>query len=379
MSDKDLKVKISAKDDGFGATLRRTKADLDAALNIGGSIGSKLSGGILGGGVAGVVLSVIDKVTSLVRETAILVDKAQDLSIPTSAAVGINNQARLAGARSEGVFAAVEASVQARADALAGDPRAIEQFKRIGVSLAEIEKLSPDETFFRIADAFKGIKLDAERKVASSVLFGQGVNDVLPFIIGAGSSVFRPRSEDALIGSQLISGLTGPAYQFFRAGILNRGNSLKADIDPVSTYSVDAAKQTARLRENNAFREEAIARSQLSIEDQLLDLVRQRLEVNRLIELESSEFRKEQLRSRLLDIEEQRLRLKAAIEKSDQKNQNTPNGVLQNRNLDELYRAGIFTGGRPVDLVETMRLQLDEAKTTNRQLSDLPAKLATEI
>ena len=370
MPEKDLKVRVSAKDDGFGATLRQTKADLDSILRLGGSISSTLTGGLLGGGVSGAVMTVIDKMIGLVRETAALVNIAQDLSISQKSARGISNQALYVGASSADIFGGIESSAQARADALAGDPSSVRAFERLGLTLKDIDGLAPDDLFFKIGEQLKGIKLDAERKLATDLILGGSSKQLLPYLIKG--TDFRPTKEDSLAGSFLPAIMAG-GLLWAKTFFLSQPNPFKADVDPVSTHSLEREAQTQKLRENNAFRQESIARSQLSMEEQVTDLVRQRLELNRQIEIESSNFKKEQLRGRLLDVEEEALRLRNTIEQARGKEgAKKSNNVLESRSLDELYRSGIFTGGRPVDLVETQRQQLEEARRQTDLLSSLP-------
>lgn len=327
----------------------------------------------------GVVMMAVDKITAMVQETARLAKIAQDISVSRSSTREISLRSSAVGADDNSIFASIDASAKARADALAGEPTAIAAFERLNISLEKIKDLAPDELFFRITETFKGLKLDAGSVVSSRRILGSNADELMPFFVAGTNFRFTDseRLTDSLQpGDPTWTSMFKRWFQVFGKGGVN---PYKADLDPVSTYPLEREQATMRLRENNGLRADAIARSQLSTEEQITDLVRQRLELNRLIELESSEFRKEQLRSKVLDTQEQIIRLRAAMDQAALKATNPASSVLNTRNIDELYRSGIFTGGRPTDLVDTVKRQLDEQKISNQLLRNLPLGIAKKI
>lgn len=364
----DFQVKFSAKDDGtFGGTIRKVKKDLS---DITTQLASSVSGGLIGGGAVGTIMTVVDKVARLVSDTIRLAEAGRKISVPFQRIRGISNAAEAMGANPDSVFSAIGSLDQQRADALAGDPEAIRSFERLGIALKDIAGLKPDELFFRVGDAFRG-ELTPQRMISARQMLGG--EDLLPFLVRSGGQVFRPNQQEESAMQFIFTKLASGALRAYES--FNNGSQFAASLDPVSTYQEERRTAASKLATQNRERAIDLVRSQLSIEQQLTLAVSERLKIERDLASVQDPVRRQRMVGRLLDLDATILGARNAQAAA----QVPPNSAPWARNLDDLSRAGIFTGGSPSLFIDLAKQQLIEAKKHTDLLRNTPEDLAKRI
>lgn len=372
MASPDLEIHLKARDDGFGSAVRRAKAEVSELKGASDSVIASLSGGLIGGGIAGTVLAVVEKIVGLVRETSNLIDKAKSLGLSPSEALGSATASRFAGRSADATIAAMEAAQQAKADVEGGEPRAKLAFENIGLDFGKVAATEFSEIFFRALDQYKGKTITPGLQFAAERIFGPGASAVLPFAVKSGSQTFRGDSFESSPLGYWTGLLLGGTFSKI-ATIINGGNPQTAALDPVSTFPYERGRQAGNLAEQTRIRQIELARSRLPVEQQLNDIIAERLELQRKIEeLADGTLEKEQLRSRVQDLREKEngINSKGISGVRFAENQSSP---IQ-RTLSDLYRAGIFTGGAPLAL-DMQRQLLDEARRHTASLSNIEKEI----
>lgn len=370
MPDKDFKIRFSAQQDGtFGRAVQETTDGLRSLKGEAASLASSFTGGLVGGGLVGFFTTLIDRIQSAVKETRELKKTADDLNIGVGSARTIN--ALESGTGLAGVFTgSIQAGRRARADALAGDPEAVKAFERLGISLREIKDLKPDDLFYRVATAFERFDANApgarERFFSGARIFGGASNAeaLIPFFSGG------------LLNERRLFGRNGDLFAAALGADPTALSRYKKDFEPFSEFGVDSASRAAKLAEQNRYRAAEIARSQLPVEQQINDVLAQRVQIERDLQGAPSELRRQQLIGRLLDADQSLATLRAR-----QLGTGTPDikGAGLQRNLDDLSRAGFFTNGSPVALGNIQADQLKELKEIVNQLRKAPAETARAL
>lgn len=370
MPEKDFQIKFSARDDGtYGRVIKQTVDGLSAIKGTAAGMASALTGGLIGGGVIGVFTALLDRIGAARRELKELKRTADDLNVHPDIVSGYRDLEGGLGAPGR-LTGAVKAATLRRADALAGDPEAIADFEKIGVTLKQIKDLEPDQLFLRIAYAFRSFDPKAtgsrERFFAANSALGGNAEFWMPYFMG------RLFESDPYVQAMGRSGgflgkVSDPEYY----------QSYKMELAPFSSYGIDTQRRANKLGEENRNRAIDMARAQLPAEEQLNRLLAERVALEREISAATSPLRREQLVSRLLD-------LNGNIQGLDQQQRalaakNLPTGAAYPRSLDELSRSGFFTGGPPSPLLDINRQQLRELQKTVDLLRVLPKSLGNEI
>ncbi|AQU87964.1 phage tail protein [Komagataeibacter nataicola] len=93
----------------------------------------------------------------------------------------MQNAAKLAGGSAESMTGALQQLSQTSWAALHNqDPVAVAQFKAIGIHAEDLEKLSPDKLFQRVAARLREIRNPAAQAVAATTLFGGAAQGLMP-------------------------------------------------------------------------------------------------------------------------------------------------------------------------------------------------------
>lgn len=120
-------------------------------------------------------------------------DRLNDLSKATGVAVsslgGIGLAAEQAGTDLDGVAKAFGRLNLLAADAMSGSEKAVDTFRKLGISVADIRTLKPEELFARVADSFSGFEEDANRAAGANAIFGKSYQSVLPLLDEGGESL----------------------------------------------------------------------------------------------------------------------------------------------------------------------------------------------
>jgi len=370
MNDKDFKIRFSARDEGaFGRVIQDASNQLKELRTVATSFGSLVTGGLVGGGMLGFFNAVFERVTSALQQAKELRKTADEINVNTINAQQLRNLE--AGTGQQGLFVgAVQAARRRRADALAGDPQAIADFERIGVSLREIKDMNPADMFYRVAAAFETFDSNAkgarERFFAGANIFGgtQAAENLIPFFAGG------------LLKERRLFGGSGDIFAAALDGDPSALSRYKKDFEPFSGFGIDTASKAAKLAEANRYRAVELLRQQLPLEEQIKRILIERMQIEREMAGAPSALRREQLFSRILDADTSLFGLRAKKAEIDSK---VIPGATFNRNLDELSRAGLFTGGVPSEFIDTGRKQLEESKRQTTVLQQLPERIANRL
>lgn len=93
----------------------------------------------------------------------------------------MQNAAQLAGGSAESMTGALQQLSQTSWAALHNqDPGAVAQFKAIGIHAEDLQRLSPDKLFLRVAASLRQIRSPAAQAVAAATLFGGAAQGLMP-------------------------------------------------------------------------------------------------------------------------------------------------------------------------------------------------------
>lgn len=184
-----VEVEISGKATGFAAEFKKISAQ---ATEAGSRIKSAFSG-IQGAAAAlGVGLSVVG-FTAFIKGAIDAADKLRDLSKVTGVSAttlgGIGFAAQQAGADLEGVAKAFGKFNLYVADAKAGNAEAIRTFQKLGISVADLRRLSEQDLFAKTADAFSKFEDGADKAAGANLIFKKSYEAVLPLLDEGGDSL----------------------------------------------------------------------------------------------------------------------------------------------------------------------------------------------
>jgi hypothetical protein len=194
----DLKATISADSSQFDATMRRAAATSAQA-------GAKISKGLGGGATAGIRkataavagLNALFK-GALVAGIGLGIKKAADLGgalsdVSAQTGIAAGNVAVLrrafedAGVGADAVGATINKLQKAIAGANAGSEKSQAVFAKLGVDLAELSKMTPDQQFAAIGAAINKIEDPAQRAAVAMELFGKSGGKLLAVFGDAGA------------------------------------------------------------------------------------------------------------------------------------------------------------------------------------------------
>ncbi|WP_086650872.1 hypothetical protein [Acetobacter cibinongensis] len=114
---------------------------------------------------------------------------ARSMGMAPAKLMAMRNAARLSGGSASAMTDALSQLSTQKWEAINGfAPEAAAQFQALGISMAELQKLSPDQLFKRIADKIRGIKNPAAQAIAATKLFGQAGQDLLPIFQQTGKA-----------------------------------------------------------------------------------------------------------------------------------------------------------------------------------------------
>lgn len=366
-----FEYELRGKDTSFGNTVKNAVKVVGELKSAGAQVLSSFTGGLIGGGIAQSLVSAVGLVRDLIREARDLANQADKLDITRR---NLKGAQRIGEALDigEAIPQGIEAAKQARSDLRKNETEAVKAFERLGITLAEINQLSPDKVFARVADAFKGVEPTDERRYAAQVILGKQVADALvPYFVGGQRSELRAQmgmDPQLRLNFGNLPGLGREAMLFKDPEVRKR---YRADLEPLSTFGLDAEEKVRRLNEAAAEQEARNARMLLTTDKQRLAIVEQRLKLQRAMESETDLIRKARQRFDLAQLIAEENVFKANDIKLGMK--------PISRDMDQMARAGFFRGGAPDIATDTMRKQLAEMQRIAALLKTLPAGIAREM
>lgn len=371
-TDKALKIAITADSTQLGAATKQAVGQLNEVKSAAMSMLQAFTGGLIGGGVVGTVQTVVSLVSAQIKEARQLLKDAKSADLDRSFLRG----ARMFGASINAPENTVEMAIgnarQARSDALGGDLNAIENFRRLGIALQEIERMAPEELFERISKAFKDGDLSKNRLAAGAAILGVAqAQALIPYMAGGSGGSLNMSEMFRTQGSymNMIPGV-GALRTTGYANAIDSGK-FKQDIEPITFAGIGNEERTARLRAQNDQQALANKRALMTIEEQISDIVKTRAKLEVDMAKEGNSYKKEQIRTSILGLEADtdRLRKEAA---------RMPNvSALSNsqRDVDQFARMGLFIGGgrgvtlqeQQVNLLREVKHVLEQSRSENER------------
>ena len=132
-------------------------------------------------------------------------DMSQRTGMAAEAVSSLGYVAQMTGTDIGTVEKAVRKMQVGIADAAAGVPGASEKFDALGLSIYELQKMSPDQQFIAIADKLSRIEDPALKSAAAMEYFGKAGADLVPMISEGGSGI-EALMQDAQRLGQVMSG-----------------------------------------------------------------------------------------------------------------------------------------------------------------------------
>lgn len=189
MANPQVGIDIVARATGFDAEFRKISASAQQASS---RIQSSLASVKTAAAGLGLSLSAAG-FAAFVRGAVDAADKLNDLSKATGVGAvtlgGIGFAAQQAGTDIEGVAKAFGKFNIFVADAQAGNEKAVDTFRKLGISFDEIKSNRPEELFAKVATAFSGFEDDANKAAGANLIFGKTFASVLPLLDEGGDSL----------------------------------------------------------------------------------------------------------------------------------------------------------------------------------------------
>lgn len=175
----DVALRFGATDDGLTAKFRQVNRQLDDFEKSAGKVAGLVSNSFKG--LAGVIGGI-----SVVRLTSEMFDYAESLEVASArTGIAIENLQRLQfiSAQSDVAVDAVTAAInRLQKELVAGGKESSEAIRAMGLSVAELLNMAPDDQFLKVAQAIAEIPDPAERSAAAMKVFGRGGAELLPLL-----------------------------------------------------------------------------------------------------------------------------------------------------------------------------------------------------
>lgn len=174
-----------------GVKLKRWGASVTA-------IGSRI--GLIGGGL----LAPIVAAAKVFADTGSdMLDMSQRTGVAVEQLSTLKYAAEQSGTSMEALEGGVGKMQKALASAATGSKESQKAFSRLGLSVDELSKLSPDEQFKMIADRIAAIEDPAKKTAAAMAIFGRGGAELLPLMNDGAKGISALQAEAIGLGRQM--------------------------------------------------------------------------------------------------------------------------------------------------------------------------------
>lgn len=168
------------------------------------SAGLGAVGGVIGGLIAGGITSAFSAVTSFASNLGDvggrLVDMSDRTGIGVEALAELDHAAQMSGTSLDTLEGGLRKMSVKLADAAGGSKTAVAAFDAIGVSVGELQGMSPDQQFERIADGLASISDPGQRAAATMDIFGKSGADLIPLMKDGSAGIKAFREEAKRLG-----------------------------------------------------------------------------------------------------------------------------------------------------------------------------------
>ena len=176
-------------------------------------------------------------------------DMAQRTGISASALSELDYAATMSGTTLEAVEGGVRKMQKALAEATSGNKTAADTFRELGLSVASLAKMSPDQQFEATASAIARITDPAQRAAAAMSVFGKGGAELLPLLAGGANGIRDLRTEAQRLGltmsdeSAADAAAFGDAIDKLKASFAAIVNTIGAAVAPILTELAGTASE----------------------------------------------------------------------------------------------------------------------------------------
>jgi hypothetical protein len=169
----------------------KLSAGLDAAAAKFKAFGKGVA--VAGASIAALGAAVLGPLVGLATAAASNAAELNRMSQITGASVESLSTLGYAAARSqvevESLYAGIEKMNKFLGEATAGSAEANQSLARLGLSVGQLQGMSPDEQFRTLADALSRVSSQAERTALATAVFGRGAFDLLPLLNQGGAGI----------------------------------------------------------------------------------------------------------------------------------------------------------------------------------------------
>ena len=199
---------------------------------------------------AGMLAPFAASVASFVALGSQINDISERTGVSAEAISELGLAAQLAGSSTESLEKGFRKMARTVTDAREGSAAATDALKSIGVSVAELEGLSPDQQFERIADGIATIEDPSKRSAVAMEIFGRGGAELIPILTRGSAGLRAMRAEAAALGVSMsgsdakAADALGDAFDTLKVQARYLFNELGASIAPALTV---VAERTQRV------------------------------------------------------------------------------------------------------------------------------------
>lgn len=216
-------VEIATKQGAFDKGLAQVQAAMGRLKGVATTMGTGIGKGFASaqGALSGFSKSVLNIPTAIAGSVAVtglvalakgfadaggaVDDMAQRTGMSVEAVSSLGYAAKLSGADVATLEKGVRKMQMGIADAAAGVPGAADKFTALGLRVADLAKMSPDEQFVAIADRLSKIEDPALKSAAAMEYFGKAGADLVPMISGGAEEIRRLQEESNALGQTMGS------------------------------------------------------------------------------------------------------------------------------------------------------------------------------
>ena len=172
----NLVIKISAKSEGVQKAINKATAKIKAFAKTAGKILAGV-GGLIGAGAGAAVFAITRTVNKYAAEIDKLGKTSSKLGITTEALQKLQYQGELSGVSVNTMNMALQRMVRRVSEASAGTGAAKDALKELGLNAQLLNQMSPDQQFYAISEAMKGIGNQGDKvRLAMKIFDTEGVS-----------------------------------------------------------------------------------------------------------------------------------------------------------------------------------------------------------
>lgn len=165
---------------------------------------------------------------------------SQKTGIAIDTLAGIEHVSEAAGVKIEEVSTALTRLARAQALAIEGGKQQIAAFERIGISATELKNLSPEQLFYRVADAMSNSSSHAAAAASAFALLGRGGAALIP-IFQQNTEALRAQIEEAAKNSA-VTKEAGDSAREWEKQVANITEAFRAGMIPIMQVTVPVIK-----------------------------------------------------------------------------------------------------------------------------------------